>query len=315
MTLQELPALPQWLQDITPTPREPLVIEYQEPNFVLSHSTLKTEVFPTLENAFHVGLHEYAAYYTETIGGIVIKGSIPVQYSSVHNLFVTSKKSGTLMMFQDDYSSYETLQRAYARWLIMYEQYVEDPENFTNAYFFVDMHPVFWIRRSPHPSDHEMKPFLWHTHQYVSERLIHGIFFVNEHHLHTLEAGSHVPDNFVDHYHDTDLDVQEETYEQALIALAHQIHQKFNFDGSLRDPDNAPSLPIVPDFPPQSSTEDFRDFMQLHEKNAVNKKILDTLKTLANSYPMTRDMVSRTSVKDWLYDNIEKLEKEFNETP
>lgn len=315
MTAQELPALPQWLQDILPEPRQPLVIEKTQEGFLLTHDSIEPEVFPTMENAFHLGVHHYAPAYTDTIGGIVYKGHLPPQYSSIGKIFVTSEETGALMLFQDDKRSYDTLQYAYTSWLVIYEKYVNEPDNFSNSYFFLDMHPAFWIRRSPNPADHETKPFLWHTHQYVSKRLNHNIFFVQNSHLHVIEAGSHIPENYVDYYHDADLEIQAESYEQALIVLARKVQEKFDYDGSLRNPKDTPSIPETPELQQEDlmNLEEVYDFIKEHENNAVHKKTLDALRTIADKYPvMTRDMVSRGSVTQWLHENIDQLAKDFH---
>jgi hypothetical protein len=109
------------------------------------------------------------------------------------------------------------------------KRYLENQDDFVEAWHFITHHPAFWYRPAA-----DRQPFLWSTddgHHSVWQyptRNDKGEIVV------MLEHGSSVEPEHTMHYHDCRLDVWAPTFEEAYIDLAKKTHKFFSLDGEDR---------------------------------------------------------------------------------
>jgi hypothetical protein len=115
----------------------------------------------------------------------------------------------------------------YYRFLKLTVEYEKNPNDFVTAYNWVDYHPAFWTRYTA-DSNH------WNIANNSKVWVGVGVHEDSRKPYIMLEHGAAVPDERTSTYHDLRLDVYEDTYEEAFIALAAKVHKFFDVDGSER---------------------------------------------------------------------------------
>lgn len=114
-------------------------------------------------------------------------------------------------------------------WLKEARHWIENPDDFTAAYGFLEGHPAFWKRSRP-----EKFPNQWTTDDGVSTIWSSPTRREDGSIVMMMETGSMVPPYREWRYHDLRLDTYENTYELGIIATAKKVHKFFNLDGSER---------------------------------------------------------------------------------
>lgn len=114
---------------------------------------------------------------------------------------------------------------SYLKWLTEDSlNYINNPGNFSKAYLFLNNHPLFWFKHSKGTSAN------WETQKGMN--YAKKIEPKDQNTMVTLQHGGHSPD---DHYTRHNLDHRitscEETYEQAVIAMAKKVHELYDLDG------------------------------------------------------------------------------------
>lgn len=106
--------------------------------------------------------------------------------------------------------------------------YLEDPNDFLTAYYFLDSHPAFWYQ--PRPEEY---PHQWQTGSAISNMWIQPTKNSKGELVFMMECGATVPGTS-HHYHDLKLDVYAPSYNDAIIQTAALVHKFFDLDGSKR---------------------------------------------------------------------------------
>jgi hypothetical protein len=142
---------------------------------------------------------------------------IPTENSSYVKALISSPHDDHVYLAKSDYLGFLNTTVAYE----------EDPTNFVIAFSWVNNHPAFWSRYKEDKDDWNTRNIghVW-TDVTVSPDTRKTVVM--------LEFGAAIPDARTSHYHDLRLDVYEETYEEAIIALAALVHKFFDIDGSER---------------------------------------------------------------------------------
>lgn len=114
----------------------------------------------------------------------------------------------------------------YWGFLDLAKQYIADPKNFVNAYYFLDNHPAFWHLRRHGELDWIFDGFAkkFYTIVHPSDRYETGVMV-------GFEAGGTAP-GWVHHYHDLRIDTYAGSFEDAYIQLAANVHEHFDLDGT-----------------------------------------------------------------------------------
>lgn len=110
------------------------------------------------------------------------------------------------------------------RYLQIYDSYLQNPNDFVNAWKFVDHHPALWYKTRNQ----------WVTSSLVETLTVEVARTKNGNPVIMVEGGTSVRPNRTSHYHDLRLDVNAETYEKAIVGFAARLHKFFNLDGSKR---------------------------------------------------------------------------------
>lgn len=117
----------------------------------------------------------------------------------------------------------KSTKRDYRKYLESIEEYRKDPKNFLKAYYFVSGHPAFWTKEVR--GDY----IYWEKHRDFWMRPMKRD---NGEVLILMEAGQAVPPLRNEHYHDLELDVYSDTYENAIIEMAALVDNYFHYDGT-----------------------------------------------------------------------------------
>lgn len=221
---------PSWLAESIPDPQEHFVISYKDGQYISKPPGNDESTY-----TYHDCLDD--AYYASNGTNVHIDSSVPGNESG-DEIFFSGKKTehNTVPMFFSltEQDCIDALARTLQSFInIEVKDYREDPSDFMNAYDFIDRHPAFWTKMTPH--DAENKTLDWNTAGYASKiwavpsRLKDGrIGWM-------MEGGSHVGPEYVSHYHDLRLDVYGDSIEDCYIQLAAKLDKFFDIDGSERE--------------------------------------------------------------------------------
>lgn len=229
-------SLPSWLENLLPNPVKPHELTMAEDGKFLTRTPDGVKhTFDELQHAvehlgdldFSIDTSVYDATGTDSINGFGITYPVGGSFSR-------------LVMESTDYSRKKHLANSYKYSLEATETYLQDPQNFFNAYYFVDLHPAFWVAL-----DFREHPFMWITNghmnkvrQSVGKYESGGVYIM-------LETGARVlrnegPKPYSTHYGDYRLEVVGSSYEEAVVKLAEHVHEVFRSDGSEREEVNLP---------------------------------------------------------------------------
>jgi hypothetical protein len=233
--------LPAWLTDILPEPALPAIIKYHDENYFVHYpengeypESKISEAFKTIVEAYDsIKIREIDPIFDDSLPELKDKdnrhGMISVE-SDIGSGFMRALISST----EDDHL--KILQYHYSGWRESVDEYLNHPDDFLIAYYFLDGHPCFWTREL-NSSNEVRDPFAWKTSGHAmslwampqfSEKNSTGVTFM-------MEAGSHIAPAYTSKYHDLRLDVYGTSYEDAIIKTAALVHKFFDLEGNERE--------------------------------------------------------------------------------
>lgn len=117
----------------------------------------------------------------------------------------------------------------FLRFLYTATKYLENPNDFLNAWEFLDTHPYGWYRLNKDTTDWIMNELVSRmgVAPYLDDKTQTVVFMV--------ESGATYPPERTNRYHDLRLDVYAPSYEQGIIDMAAKVHKFFYLDGSERE--------------------------------------------------------------------------------
>lgn len=124
------------------------------------------------------------------------------------------------------------------RSLTIAQSYRSDPDNFVDAYQYVQSHPAFWWRDD---SDLDSS---WHTNNYIEKIWAEHLRSAEDYQW-ALEAGRSVENNYTYHYHDLRLDSYGLPLEEAYVSLAEKLYQIFDDYGIERNNIDHLESPVI----------------------------------------------------------------------
>lgn len=136
--------------------------------------------------------------------------------------------NGYMLISSTDTDKENILKHSYDRWINeIYKNYINEPNNWVYSYEYINYHPIFWIHSSP------QKTFNWITDDgtdniYSMVGMNKGVPYV------ALECGEHT-ETYNEHYHNTDLDIYADNFENAYVKLAVKIEQYFTAEGNYKN--------------------------------------------------------------------------------
>lgn len=216
--------LPSWLNELLPEPKQPVAISYDADTktAVNNYADGSTEVFDDIGQAYDVaeskGVGTEFSSSVEREFGLFV--SIPSDRESFSRMLIPGSEVSHLNSLKYSYLAWTTGN------LSWYEQ---SPDDFMAAYYFLDGHPCFWIKRTGGDA------YDWETQGYASRLWHHPSYDDSKNVVHMMEAGAHVPGEYNQHYHDFRLDVYADSYENAIIETAALVHKFFNPNGTERE--------------------------------------------------------------------------------
>jgi len=178
----------------------------------------------------------------------------------------TSEKYSRMYSSRNSNLAKKLLQDTYAGWLKLRKEYLEDQDDFMNAYYFVDGHPAFWTREfivdnAPGIFTRD-DLFRWQTNGHARKLTIEPFarepfddrelvdpkgnvvpfLFSVEGGMHVKDDGIytsnrnylHITDLYKNHYYDFKLDAYGATYEDAIINFAKLLEKYFDEFGEER---------------------------------------------------------------------------------
>lgn len=223
-------SLPAWLEAALPTPSTPAVLDLEDGKLMLT--------LPTGEKTEHADLASVAGQYgnydlkiTHAVNALVDEDDrLNADDEDPFFFYPVSKNfSGSLMSYTDAHRR-GNLERAYVYARERQDAYFAAPDNFYNAYHFVDSHPVFWTH---------IDGFDWATEGHCEK--VNAYVMKHEGEVVVaLETGAHVPNDdvhtnsyaYTTHFHDYRLDVYGATFEEAFGKLAERVAYFFAPDGT-----------------------------------------------------------------------------------
>lgn len=228
---EQLPQLPQWLQELLPEPATPQLLSVtKDARLELIQPDGSSRVFDSLEEAYRASREiDLDLKVAETVAKREGKeDSFLLRFVSDIDGY------STLVLSYTDQDRLNALKRGYADFLENAQNYAAAPENFVNAWRFIDTHPAFWTAY-----DLKNKPLYW-VQEGHTNRLRLSVYRQDSVALVELETGSHVAPEYTEHYGDWRLEVAAESYELAIIELARRVALVHNLDGT--DVENSEEL-------------------------------------------------------------------------
>lgn len=217
--------LPAWLAEYLPEPRPSITLSFDANKEVF---LLGEEDFDSVEAAYDsLDQDLHPVYFDKSIDGH--GGSL------VNGFFFCDNKRLLLSLTDED--RIEMLVEDYKTWVEVTDAtYQKNPNSFYDAYHWLQQHPAFWTaprqekteNKLTWVTDHGLKS-MWMT--VVEDKDKIKVWLEHGSHV-GLESQHTTP--YTHHYHDTRLDVTEETYEKAIIALAKNVNKYFATDGTER---------------------------------------------------------------------------------
>lgn len=220
---ENLPELPQWLNELLPEPATPQLLAVTADNRLeLIQPDGSAQVFDTLEEAYNAS--------RENDLDLNIAPAVAEREGEKDTFFLSfpSERDGfrTMVMGYTDQDRLDSLKRGYGDFLENAKRYAEAPEDFVKAWRFLDTHPAFWTAM-----DLQEKPF-YLAQEGHANKLRLSVYRDNGETVVELETGSHVPPEYATHYGDWRLEITASTYELAVVELAKRVALTHNLDGT-----------------------------------------------------------------------------------
>lgn len=221
--------LPDWLEAVLPDVPEPAVVDYIDGSEQCS-LRFPEGIISDYDNMVFESINDAYTFVTEQ--GIDFTFGEKVERQHGRFVSVPSDTMPGLSALLIDHSKTDKLnliKMHYRSWLETADHYLENPDDFMSAYYFMDSHPCFWVREREsflewQESGHAVN--LWIVPQVKDDKGTVGFMG---------EAGSHIAPEYRSYYHDLRLDVYTESYEDTIIELARRVHKFFAIDGSERE--------------------------------------------------------------------------------
>lgn len=231
--------LPDWLNTILPEVRPVAVIDTKNDKFTVTVEG-KSIIFNTITDAYNYASgNPGGEVFTDRVKEKMINDlgaedmfndgdmmTLPVD-NGMYQCMMTSTDSSHLGLLAEDIRVFrdETA-----------PEYRKNRNDLKKAWDFIDTHPVFWVWNK------DRNPFLWETSGHCDRLAIFpmmtedGLKIVIESGEHVLvdDESGHFPAGTM-HYYNPDLDVIEDTWEEAICAFAAQVDTIFDDNGDPRD--------------------------------------------------------------------------------
>jgi hypothetical protein len=249
--------LPDWLSSILPDPEIPVLLQFDNHQYLSVYPDGVIEKFSNVETA----------YKSIKKSGFTVKfdNSLPELTYPGGGIITLPNGSSCISITSD--TRKRLLEESYSGWFNgSGKRYSEGDTSFIGSYDFLDGHPCFWTRREDRDSI-DKYPYEWKTNGHVnkfwfeidrSEDRPNGIVFM-------MECGAHAVPDYTHHYRDFRFDVWADSFEDAVIQTAALIHKFFNLDGSDRENVEYEKSELELDI--ESSIEDFKASQQENEVN------------------------------------------------
>lgn len=220
---ENLPELPQWLNELLPETSTPQLLAVTADNKLeLIQPDGSARVFDTLKDAYNAS--------RESDLDLNIAPEVAAREGEKDTFFLSfpseDKRFSTMVMGYTDQDRIDSLKRSYGEFLEYAKSYASNPEDFVKAWRFLDTHPAFWTA-----SDLKGHPFYWAQEGHANKLNV-SVYRHEGETVIELETGSHVPPEYTTHYGDWRLEVAAETYELAIIELAKRVALTHNLDGT-----------------------------------------------------------------------------------
>lgn len=231
-------SIPLWLKELLPEPTVPhLLSSGNDTNgdLQLKAPDGSVQYFESVKDLSR-------SKYTNAID-IIFDDSISTDLDCL--FYEAENKNIGMIIPYSDANRLQSLERSYSYFLSTQKKYEAEPQSFVNCWQFIDSHPAFWT--CPDLKDY---PWSWNTEGYCS-KLRQWVSINSEGKtVVTLEGGGHVPvashsgkSAYTEHYGDWRLEVNAETFEEAIIELAYRVTKSFNNEGETLSEDSFPVEP------------------------------------------------------------------------
>lgn len=221
---EKLPELPRWLQELLPEPSAPQRLSVTaDGDLELTQPDGASAVFKGLREAYEASREagvdlEISDEVYENFGDKDRKPFLDFPDEKNPNLHV-------MVFGYTDRDRIDSLKRGYKKFRKAAKRYLKEPQDFSNAWNFLDSHPAFWTAPNL-----EENPFYWVQEFHMSHMRV-GVWRDKKGTTVALETGSHVPPLYKEHYGDWRLEVVANSYEDAVIELARRVHLTHNLEG------------------------------------------------------------------------------------
>lgn len=233
-----LKVLPQWLEDLLPANNTPQKLSA---DIYKGAKRLKL-TNPDESFSYHDNL-ESADEANRTSGfDLKVEESTYKLFGEDGLLFYPAGKGmlGFIAGYTDE-DRRENLRLAYSASQEAKAAYLSNPNDFYNSWHYVDNHPAFWTN-----SNLSSSPWYWDTEGYCS-KLRQSVYKDGKDLVVSLEGGGHVDKPSHDtiplystHYGDWRLEVDSDSFENAIIEMAFRLHNSYNSDGTSKSEDDFP---------------------------------------------------------------------------
>lgn len=205
-------ALPSWLLTALGEPRQEMLLWTDSKRFILSAPNKDDIFFDDFEKAFDS----------------VPNSNLRLDSSICNELGVyfgppNASGSGRLFMVRNDNASLEALEDAFFEHVEHYKRYNENPNDFMNAYEYIDTHVALWTRMEP---DAPIADQFWETDERLSKASIYP-YRRGSSYSFQIEFGETAPPEHTHTYFDPTLSDQAPSYEELVIAAAAILHENF----------------------------------------------------------------------------------------
>lgn len=195
---------------------------FDEDNQLVSESTDIVEIYHSVSS--RDGDVVFEGTYDD-IPGVSMVGKIQP------TLFVNKpgERLGNMLISHTSVDSLYLSKDHYLEFLKTAETYLNDPEDFLSAWYFLASHPYAWYRYDAGDE------YSWSTDELTSKIWVSPTKNDEGKLVFMMEAGGAVPPERTSHYHDLRLDVYADSYNEGIIQLAALVHKFYYLDGSERE--------------------------------------------------------------------------------
>lgn len=141
---------------------------------------------------------------------------------------IEGSKNSRMLISHTDSDSISLDYMSYIYFLKTAREYLQNPNDFLTAWYFVDTHPFAW-------HIHEAGSYDWAQKGHVSKVWLQPSLNKENTVTFMLETGAAIDPDRTNHYHDLRLDIYAPTYNDSIIKLAAKIHKFFYLDGVERE--------------------------------------------------------------------------------